>query len=157
MRVPYQRFNNPEDIIHALGTISPRTVIVDVEPLVAAWNSENSSLSHGAEFFLERASATPRLSVICFSTNSRRRLTSDISSELQTVRYISSACKPLRTAYYREFPGPGVVIGDQVATDGMLAWRLNYSFIHYCPDRGIPFGPRLMRYLGHLVQPVLFE
>jgi hypothetical protein len=71
--------------------------------------------------------------------------------------YIASAGKPARTAAYRDFPRPGVVIGDQVATDGILARRLGYTFVlvdHPLP--GVPAGPRLMAALGRLARPLLF-
>jgi predicted HAD superfamily phosphohydrolase YqeG len=162
MRVSYQRRDDVEGVVRALGRLGPRTIVVDVEPMIAAWDSGQSSLSRGVACFLERASSVPGLSVICFATNSRRRLASAIGSSViggdgQAVRYIASAGKPLRTAHYREFPRPGVVIGDQVATDGALAWRLGYSFIHYYPDTSIPLGPMLMRYLGYSLRPFLFE
>ena len=49
-----------------------------------------------------------------------------------------------------------MVIGDQVATDGILARRLGYAFIQFDPPPGIPVGPRLMAAAGRLVQPLLF-
>ena len=57
---------------------------------------------------------------------------------------------------YRGFPLPGVVIGDQVATDGILARRLGYAFVLHRPPGRIPAGPRLMNRLGQLVRPLLF-
>jgi hypothetical protein len=73
------------------------------------------------------------------------------------VVYLALAGKPLRTAYYRSFPWPGVVIGDQLATDGALARRLGYAFLQYHPDQGgLPAGPRLMDWCGRLVRPLLF-
>jgi hypothetical protein len=50
-----------------------------------------------------------------------------------------------------------VVIGDQVATDGILARRLGYAFVLFDPDlTGLPAGPRLMGTAGRLVRPLLF-
>ncbi len=77
------------------------------------------------------------------------------------AEYLASAGKPLRTAYYRAFPRPGVVIGDQLATDGALARRLGYAFLQYRPEPGslpggLPAGPRLMDWGGRLVRPLLF-
>ena len=71
--------------------------------------------------------------------------------------YLASAGKPLRTAAYQSFPRPGVVIGDQVATDGILARRLGYTFVLFDPHlTGVPAGPRLMAACGRLVRPLLF-
>jgi hypothetical protein len=73
------------------------------------------------------------------------------------VVYLASAGKPLRTGAYRGFPRPGVVIGDQVATDGILARRLDYAFVLFDPQlSGLPAGPRLMGTAGRLVRPLLF-
>jgi hypothetical protein len=47
------------------------------------------------------------------------------------------------------------VIGDQVATDGLLARRLGYTFLHWSPQLAdVPFRPRLMGLLGRLAQPL---
>jgi hypothetical protein len=50
------------------------------------------------------------------------------------------------------------VIGDQVPTDGLLAYRLGFTFLHWNPRlAGVPFGPRLMHLLGRLAQPLFFR
>jgi len=73
------------------------------------------------------------------------------------VVYLASAGKPLRTAAYRDFPRPGVVIGDQVATDGILARRLGYAFVLVDTQLAeVPAGPRLMGTYGRLVRPLFF-
>jgi hypothetical protein len=56
------------------------------------------------------------------------------------------------------YPDREFVVGDQVATDGVLAWRLGYAFVHYTPDiRRVPLGPRLMRQVGRPILPLLFR
>jgi hypothetical protein len=50
------------------------------------------------------------------------------------------------------------VIGDQVATDGILARRLGYTFVLFDPHlTEVPAGPRLMAACGRLVRPLLFS
>jgi hypothetical protein len=50
------------------------------------------------------------------------------------------------------------VVGDQLPTDGILAYRLGYTFLHYMPElAGVPLGPALMHRWGTLVRPVLFR
>jgi hypothetical protein len=50
------------------------------------------------------------------------------------------------------------VVGDQIATDGILAWRLGLTFVHYIPDdRVAPVGPRLLRALGRPLRRALFR
>src|SRR4029077_16826092 len=71
------------------------------------------------------------------------------------VTYLASAGKPLRTAPYRGLPRPGAVIGDQVATDGLLARRRGYTFLHWSPQlAGVPLRPRLMGLVGRPAQPL---
>jgi hypothetical protein len=90
---------------------------------------------------------------LAFATNSTRRP----SGLPDGVSYHSTALKPLRTKLYRGLPGPGVVIGDQVATDGLLAYRLGYSFVRYRPPGRLEPGPRAMAALGELVRPLVFR
>jgi len=95
--------------------------------------------------------------VVCFSTNSARRPSSPLAGDGVRAEYLALAGKPLRTAPYRDFPRPGVVIGDQLATDGALARRLGYTFLQYYPDPGsLPLGPRLMDWTGQLLRPLFF-
>jgi hypothetical protein len=107
---------------------------------------------------------------VVFSTNSSRRpsaLPAAPGGEADAdglvglaglrVEYVTSAAKPLRVAPYRDLPRPGAVIGDQLPTDGILAYRLGYLFLHYDPPYGhVPIGPRLMHRWGRVVRPVLF-
>jgi predicted HAD superfamily phosphohydrolase YqeG len=93
---------------------------------------------------------------VCFSTNSLRRPSVVPSAAGVRVVYLSSAAKPLRTTAYQRFPRPGVVIGDQVATDGILARRLGYAFIRVDRPARVPPGARLMAAAGRLVRPLLF-
>jgi hypothetical protein len=59
---------------------------------------------------------------------------------------------------YRAMPRPGVVVGDQVAADGLLARRLGYTFLHYRPQiASMPTGPRLLFGFGDLLRPLLFS
>lgn len=165
MRVAYERLAEPRDLLRRAGELSPRTVIVDVEPLVACWDTGQEALDHGLARVLAEVAAIPGVVVVCFATNSARRPSALPGTGGPggpdggpRVIYLASAHKPVRTAPYREFPRPGVVIGDQVATDGILAQRLGYAFLHYCPDlEHVPAGPRLLGDLGRPLLPLLFS
>jgi predicted HAD superfamily phosphohydrolase YqeG len=137
--------------------LSARTVIFDVEPLVDSWNGTQETLDEGIARVLGEIAKLPAVEVVCFSTNSLRCPSVVPSPAGLRVVYLASAAKPLRTTPYRRFPRPGVVIGDQVATDGILARRLGYAFIQLDPPPGIPVGPRLMAAAGRLAQPLLFS
>jgi hypothetical protein len=113
---------------------------------------------------LDQAGAVPSVRAVVFSTNSARRpsvfppaLPSPAVPADLRVEYLASAAKPLRIGPYRDLPRPGAVIGDQVPTDGILAYRLGYLFLHFDPPYDdVPLGPRLMHRWGQVVRPVLF-
>jgi hypothetical protein len=157
MRPAYERLATLDDVLRRAGELSPKTLVFDVEPLVAHWDSGQEALDRGVGSVLARARAIPGVQVVCFATNSLRRPSGPLAGAGARAVYLASAGKPLRTAFYRGFPRPGVVIGDQLPTDGALAWRLGYAFLEYRPDLGgVPVGPRLMGWCGALIRPALF-
>lgn len=92
-----------------------------------------------------------------FATNSAREPSATPRVPGIQVSYLATAGKPLRTAPYRELPRPGAVVGDQVPTDGVLAWRLGFTFLHWDPALpAAPTGPKAMRLLGRLLRPLFF-
>lgn len=157
MRAGYECLAELDEVLRRVRALSARTVIFDIEPLVAYWDTGQEDLDRGVALVVSRAGALPGVQVLCFATNSARRPSVVPGSDGVRVIYLASAGKPLRIARYQELPAPGVVVGDQVATDGVLARRLGYEFVQYCPQLGVlPAGPRLMGLLGSLVRPLLF-
>jgi predicted HAD superfamily phosphohydrolase YqeG len=160
MSVGYQRLVDPDDLLSRLREFAPRTIVFDVEPFVARWDTGYATLVDGVWRIIELvASNAVGVQVVAFATNSRRRLPlPDDRGSLRLV-YIAGAAKPFRSAMYRHLPRPGVVVGDQVATDGVLAWRLGYGFLHVRPSPpiSVPLGPRVMNALGRPLRPFLFD
>ncbi len=158
MRAVYERAAGLDAALSHVEQLSARTVIFDVEPLVAHWDSGQDALERGVTRLVQRACQLPEMQLVCFATNSMRRpRTLPVSAGMRVV-YLASAGKPMRIAPYRGFPRPGVVVGDQIATDGLLARRLGYAFVHYRPPLDeIPAGSRLLGQLGRLVRPVAFS
>ena len=156
MRSRYERLGGLDEALDRIQKLSVQTVIFDVEPLIASWDSSQQTLDRGVTEVLSRAAAVPGLKVICFSTNSLRRPSVIPAGTEARVVYLAAAGKPLRTSWYRDFPRPGAVIGDQVATDGILARRLGYTFLQCRPTDDLPAGPRMMHGLGSLVRPLVF-
>jgi predicted HAD superfamily phosphohydrolase YqeG len=147
-----------DDLLTCARELAVKTIIFDVEPLVAPWNSDPESLDRGLAHVLGQARQIPSVRVVVFSTNSARRPSAVPPGDGIQVRYTASAGKPLRTAPYRDLPRPGAVIGDQLPTDGLLAYRLGYTFLHYAPHlANVPTGPRLMHGWGQLVRPLVFR
>jgi hypothetical protein len=138
--------------------LSVRTMIFDVEPLVAPWHGSKESLDQGIARILGGIRTVPSVRVVVFATNSARRPSAVPACGGLQVRYLASAGKPLRIAPYHDLPRPGAVAGDQLPTNGILAYRLGFTFLHYGPKLvGVPLGPGLMHRWGELVRPVLFR
>lgn len=159
MRSGYGSFADEGDMMRQLGKLSPKTIIIDIEPLVAYWDGSQQALDRGIAVILDRVQTIPGVMVVCFSTNSARRPSEAPNSTRVRVVYLASADKPARIAPYQHFPLPGVVVGDQVLTDGILARRLNYTFLHYRPELAgrAPLGPALLSGSGRLIRPLLFR
>ena len=159
MRGRYERHSELDEVLDRAGKLSVRTIIFDVEPLVSWWDNTQESLDLGVAMVAGKVSTLPTVRALVFSTNSvRRPSTIPAATRDIEVSYLASAAKPLRTAPYRDLPLPGAVVGDQVPTDGLLARRLGYTFLHYQPRlSNIPLGPRVMHRLGRLALPLLFK
>ena len=157
MRGAYYRAADLDGLLDKAAELSAKTLVFDVEPLVAYWDNGQDALDKGVAAIVAKAAAVPGVAVVCFATNSLRRPTTVPSAAGIRVAYLASARKPLWIAPYADFPRPGVVIGDQVATDGLLARRLGYTFLDYRPAHiSRPWGPRLLDYGGRLALPLFF-
>lgn len=158
MRSSYQVISDEREVPGQIRRLAARTVIFDIEPLVAAWDSTQEALDCGIARVLDEVRTVPSLSVVCFATNSAREPSAIPVIEGIRVDYEASARKPIRTAPYRCMPRPGLLIGDQVATDGLLAHRIGYAFVHFRPPPGsMPPGPALLSGWGELIRPLLFS
>lgn len=158
MQLYYKRFTRLDDVYQGAFSLMPRTLIIDVEPVVAQWNTDTADLARGMTTTLARLSTLHSLLVVHFSTNSHRQSLSLPPNYLFSLKYTAAACKPLRTRLYDDLPRPGAVIGDQIATDGVLAWRLGFAFLHFTPPPDeLPLGPKVMSMMGRPLLPLLFR
>ena len=154
-RSGYERLGGLDEALARVQQLSMQTVIFDIEPLIAHWDSGQEALDQGVAHVHTLADAVPGLKIVCFATNSMRRPLVMPSTRVRAI-YLSLAGKPLRTSQYQEFPRPGAVVGDQMATDGILARRLGYTYLECPPPDHMPLGPRMMHGLGSLVRPLVF-
>lgn len=158
MRAEYQPVLDAADVPSLIRQRSARTVIIDIEPLIAPWDSGRDALDEGVARFVGQARTIGCLRVVCFATNSARLPSALPDVAGLQVEYLASARKPLRTTPYKGMPVPGVVVGDQIATDGMLAARIGFTFLHYRPrPSSMPGGPLLLFRCGEVLRPVLFR
>jgi predicted HAD superfamily phosphohydrolase YqeG len=157
MSAGYEQLTELPRALARARELSVRTLIFDVEPLVAWWDSGQQALDRGIAAVLGQLDEVPQLRVLVFATNSARTPSPIPPVPGVRVVYVASAGKPLRTAPYRGLPKPGAVIGDQLPTDGLLARRLGFTFLHWDPElTGVPTGPRLLHQLGWLARPLFF-
>lgn len=158
MREEQARIATLADGLRVVREIGAKTVILDVEPLVAYWDSGQRSLDQGIAQVLTEIAEVPGVVAVCFATNSARRPSADPAYPGIRVTYLASAYKPFRVDLYRDLPKPGVLIGDQVLTDGLLAVRLGYVFVQYTPEQDrVPQRPWLLAQLGRAARPLLFR
>ena len=158
MREEQARIATLDDGLRVVRELGAKTVVLDVEPLVAYWDSSQRSLDQGIAQVLSEIATIPGVVAVCFATNSARRPSADPSYPGMQVTYLASAYKPFRVDLFRDLPKPGVLIGDQVLTDGLLALRLGYAFAQYTPERGrVPPRPWLLAQGGRLARPLLFK
>jgi hypothetical protein len=142
VRAGYQRVEGFDAALRCVEELSARTGIFDAEPLVAYWDSGQKALERGVALLVARGCQLREVRVVCFATNSMRRSQAVPGCAGARVVYLAWAGKPMRLAPYQGFPRPGAVVGDQIATDGLLARRLGYAFVDYSPPLGeIPPGP----------------
>jgi predicted HAD superfamily phosphohydrolase YqeG len=158
VREEQARIATLDDGLRVVRELGAKTVVLDVEPLVAYWDSSQRSLDQGIAQVLSEIATIPGVVAVCFATNSARRPSADPSYPGMQVTYLASAYKPFRVDLFRDLPKPGVLIGDQVLTDGLLALRLGYAFAQYTPERGrVPPRPWLLAQGGRLARPLLFK
>ena len=158
MRGEQARIATLADGLRVVRELGAKTVVLDVEPLVAYRDSSQQSLDQGIAQVLSEIAEVRSVVAVCFATNSARRPSADPAYPGIRVSYIASAYKPLRVDLYRDLPKPGVLIGDQVLTDGLLALRLGYAFAQYTTEREhVPPRPWLLAQGGRLARPLLFR
>lgn len=152
------RADSPEDVAAAIIELDAASVIADVEPLACMWGSDDRALLDGTATVLHALERAPSLVEVVFVTNSRRVPSVALEHAPLRVGYCSHAGKPwIDLAQFRALPRPLVVVGDQLLTDGLLAWRLDAPFIRLELPPGAPLGVRLQSALGSIVGRMFFR
>jgi predicted HAD superfamily phosphohydrolase YqeG len=142
-------------LLVALDRLWPATLVVDVEPLVVPWDSAPTLFANAADNFVQTVRASvPSVTSVVYSSNSRCPRAAD---GMPGIQIVTAARKPWRTRDLHDEPGPVAAAGDQVLTDGLLAWRLGASFLHWQVAGWMPRRPRLQRWIGRIAAPFLFK
>ena len=64
MRVGYERLAELDEVLHRARQLAARTVIFDIEPLVAYWDSGQAALDRGVALVLSQIKTVPSVQVI---------------------------------------------------------------------------------------------
>src|SRR5437763_16621209 len=126
MRGDYVRRGTLAEALHVARDVGARSVVFDVEPVVAPWYGGQPALDAGIACVLREAAKVSGIVTVCFATNSSRHPSGAPAAKGIRVHYLASALKPFRLAPYRGFPRPGPLAGDQLLTAGPLARRLRH-------------------------------
>lgn len=71
--VDYRECHTTAEVLLYVGRAEPSTVIFDVEPLIAHWDTGDTALTEGMSFFVNQLERTSAVDMIVFATNSKRR------------------------------------------------------------------------------------
>jgi hypothetical protein len=157
-RTPRLVVHDRDVVLTAVTELQPATLVVDVQPFVAPWGCSPEEVVSGAIVLSRQLAETaPSLRSLTFATNARFTLQVKHQAEHPQVTFVGMACKPWRIGYLANAPRPVIVLGDQVITDGLLAFRLNGQFLHWQMDGREPWWPRLQATAGDLIVKIMFS
>jgi predicted HAD superfamily phosphohydrolase YqeG len=157
-RVPRLEARDVDAVWPELRGLEPAALLIDIEPFVAAWRTDESALLRGLRERLDECASLASVQEVVFVTNSRRSPREGVPSTAFPVSYISHARKPFLDIWrFASLGSPVVVIGDQVLTDGLMAWRLNATFVQLPLPAGASFAVRAQAALGRVVASLFFR
>jgi hypothetical protein len=99
MTAPYRGFTDRSEMLDLIRDLSAVTVVFDVEPLIAYWDTDQQTLAAGVTAILDQLAAEPgKVRHVVFATNSTRNLPTPPHRGSLHVEYRTLARKPLRRA-----------------------------------------------------------
>ena len=152
-RVPMRDVRSLDDVIIFVESVGSTCVIIfDVDNTLVPQGVPLTEFGELLNAAIDRVEAHPNIARVIPLTNGPQR---DVS------RLVSRGNKPWTTRRRLGLQGnraPVVVVGDQVLTDGLLAWRLGATFLHLVIDDESE-APRqaVMRRVGRPLIGMLFR
>ena len=152
-RVPIRDVQSLDEVIAFIeSTDGQRVIIFDVDNTLAPQGVPLEEFGQLLNSAIDRVEANPGIAQVIALTNGPRR---------QVDRMISRGNKPWtsrRRLGLRGSSTPLVVVGDQVLTDGLLAWRLRATFLHLViDDETEERRQAVMRRIGSIFVVMLFR
>ena len=151
-RVPLVRLDAVDDLLQLVGDEEGNLVVLlDLDNTLVPYEAAGPARSREADRKLAEIEDSPGIGRVVVVSNGRRA----------GVRGgVTQAWKPFTTRRRLGLSATDSVwvVGDQVLTDGLLAWRLGADFL-FSPLREVdePLWPAIQRRVGALVRGVLFE
>ncbi len=140
------------DVAAMLNDIGDRvTLIFDVDGTVARHGAQADEFARAVNSAIDYLESHPLVDRAIALTN---------GAERGVPRIVSRGNKPWTTRRRLGIAGVDrlVVVGDQVLTDGILAWRLGGLFIHLvADDHEEPPAQARLRRRGRWLEPLLFK
>lgn len=142
-RTPRLTANQHDALAIMAVRLKTRTLVVDVEPILTTWGTPAGIFGRVTIFAHSLAAELPSLRCLIFATNARIYMPKLLGLDRLGVALIDAACKSWRLWHLTDCPSPITVIGDQVMTDGHLAFRIYGIFVYCRTHDDIPFWPHL--------------
>jgi predicted HAD superfamily phosphohydrolase YqeG len=134
------------------STDGQKVIIFDVDNTLAPQGVPLAEFGQLVNSAIDHVEANPGIARVIALTNGPQR---------RVARMVSRGNKPWTTRRrlgLRGSSAPLVVVGDQVLTDGLLAWRLKATFLHLViDDETEERRQAVMRCIGSIVVVMLFR
>lgn len=152
-RVPIRDVQSLDDVLAFVeSTDGEKIIIFDVDNTLAPQGVPLPEFGRLVNAAIDRVEAHPHILRVIALTNGPQR---------EVARMVSRGNKPWTTRRRLGLRGSGaplVVVGDQVLTDGLLAWRLGATFLHLViDDEAEERRQAIMRRVGKVVLVMLFR
>ena len=152
-RIPIRDVQSLDDVMAFVeSTDGEKVIIFDVDNTLAPQGVPLVEFGQLVNSAIDRVEANPNIARVIALTNGPQR---------DVERMVSRGNKPWTTRRRLGLRGsstPLVVVGDQVLTDGLLAWRLGATFLHLViDDEAEERRQAIMRRIGSIVLVMLFR
>jgi predicted HAD superfamily phosphohydrolase YqeG len=152
-RVPIRDVQSLDEVMAFIeSTDGEKVIIFDVDNTLAPQGVALDEFGEIVNAAIDRVEANPHIARVIALTNGPQR---------EVARMVSRGNKPWTTRRrlgLRGSSAPLVVVGDQVLTDGLLAWRLGATFLHLViDDEAEERRQAIMRRIGSIVLMILFR
>jgi predicted HAD superfamily phosphohydrolase YqeG len=152
-RVPIRDVQSLDEVMAFVeSTDGQKVIIFDVDNTLAPQGVPLAEFGQLVNSAIDRVEANPSIARAIALTNGPQR---------EVDRMVSRGNKPWTTRRRLGLRGgstPLVVVGDQVLTDGLLAWRLRATFLHLViDDETEERRQAVMRRIGNIFAVMLFR